>query len=140
MSYSSLYYHFIWGTKHRLPLITDVNREPVYAAIRATVTAMGSTTHALNGLSDHVHLVASVPPTIALADFIGQVKGSSSHLAAHLTADPFAWQSEYGVLTISESHLPTVVNYVVAQQQRHAANRLNQRLERIGDRMAEGAR
>ena len=138
MPYSRLYYHIIWGTKHRLPLITEVNRQPIYAAIRAKVAAMGGMTHALNGPSDHVHLVATVPPNMSVARFIGQVKGNSSHLAARLDGGTFAWQAEYGVLSISESHLSTVMSYVVAQQQHHASSHLNERLERIGGDVPEG--
>lgn len=138
MPYSRLFYHFIWATKNRLPLITDTNQQPLYAAIRAKVTVLGGITHALNGLSDHVHLVATVPPKISLAEFIGQVKGNSSHLVSRLQPEPFAWQTEYGVLSISESHVPVVVKYVVEQQQRHAENNLDERLERIGANPPEG--
>lgn len=133
MPYSRLFYHFVWATHERLPLIVQANREALYAAMRAKVTALSGITHALNGLSDHAHLVVTVPPKIALATFIGQVKGSSSHLASHLNAEAFAWQNEYGVLSVSESHLPAVVRYVVEQQKRHAENRLNARLEQWGD-------
>lgn len=138
MPYSRLYYHFVWATKNRAEMIRESNREPLYAAIRAKVRDLGGMTHALNGLTEHVHLVATVPPAISLAEFIGQVKGSSSHLAGHLHAELFAWQLGYGVLTVSESHLPAVVHYVAGQQQRHAAHRLNPRLERASDDGAEG--
>jgi len=133
MPYSRLFYHFVWATHNRLSLINQSNRETLYAAMRAKVTELGGITHALNGPEDHVHLVATVPPKIALATFIGQVKGSSSHLASRLSVEAFAWQSEYGVLSVSESHLPVVVRYVVEQQKRHAENRLNPRLEQWGD-------
>jgi len=131
MPYSRLFYHFIWATKNRLPLITDENQPSIYAAIRAKATDLGGISHALNGLSDHVHLVVTVPPKISLAEFIGQVKGNSSHLAGRLNNEPFAWQAEYGVLSVSESHLSVVVKYVVEQQQRHAQNKLNEQLERM---------
>ena len=131
MPYSRLFYHVVWATAQRLPLITEANREPIYAAIRAKGTALGGITHALNGPADHVHLVVTVPPKIALAEFIGQVKGSSSHLAGRLDGQAFAWQAEYGVLSISEAGLPRVVQYVLEQQQRHAGNRLDARLERL---------
>ena len=60
--------------------------------------------------------------------FIGQVKGNSSHLASRLGGE-FAWQSEYGVITISESHLTSVVQYVLNQQEHHDAGDMNARLE-----------
>ena len=109
------------------------NRQTIYAAISAKAKEMDGIVHALNGMSEHVHLVATVPPKISLADFVGQVKGNSSHLATHLhtpfSDKTFAWQSEYGVTTVSESHPPVVVSYVVNQQKHHSENNLNDKLE-----------
>jgi REP element-mobilizing transposase RayT len=133
MPYARLFYHFVWATQNRLPLITAINREPLYNTVRAKVTELGGVTYALNGIADHVHLVATVPPKIPLATFMGQVKSVSAHLASRLSVKAFAWQQEYGVLSVSESHLPTVVRYVVDQQQRHAEHKLDDRLERWED-------
>jgi putative transposase len=130
MSYYRLFYHFVWATKDRLPLITNANREPIYATIRAKTTELHGIVHALNGMDDHVHLVVTIPPSTTLSTFIGQVKGSSSHLANQISSAAFAWQGEYGVMSVSESHLPRVVRYVVMQQQHHTADTLDERLER----------
>ena len=134
MPYWRLFYHFIWATRERLPLITEAVREPLYAVLHAKVKELKGTTHALNGMTDHVHLVATVPPNVPLATFIGQIKGSSSHLASRLRAESatFAWQAEYGVVSVSEAHLPAVVRYVRLQQRHHEANTLNQILENCG--------
>jgi putative transposase len=130
MPYSRLFYHFVWATHERLPLITPTNGEHIYRAIHSKAQELRGIVHALNGMPDHIHLVATVPPAVALSAFIGQIKGSASHLAARLPgAEPFAWQAEYGVLTISERLLPIVVRYVVAQQRHHADNTLDQQLE-----------
>jgi len=79
--------------------------------------------HAANGMQDHIHIVATLPPALAVANVIGQLKGVSSYIANRLIvgADTFVWQQEYGVLSISESHLPTVIRYVEHQKQHHAA-------------------
>jgi putative transposase len=134
MPYCRLFYHFVWATKERLLLVTEFNREPLYAAIGAKVKELKGIVYALNGTDDHVHLVATVPPSLPLATFIGQIKGSSSHVASRLSNDSatFAWQAEYGAVSVSESHLPTVVHYVRSQQHRHAENTLNQKLESCG--------
>jgi putative transposase len=133
MPYYRLFYHLVWATKDRLPLITVMNRDPIYATIRAKINELGGIVHALNGMPDHVHLVATLPPSVAVSTCIGQIKGSSSHLAArlpsHTTGAPFAWQAEYGVVSVSEAQLPAVLRYVHQQQHHHAANRLNRLLE-----------
>ena len=129
MPYYRLFFHIVWATKKRLPLITEANRDPLYASMRTKVNELNGIVHALNGMDDHVHLVVTVPPNLALAALIGQVKGVSSHLANRVGGAAFAWQSEYGVLSISESHLPAVVRYVVEQQQHHRLGSLGERLE-----------
>ena len=128
MPYSRLYYHFVWTTKERRPFITEANRGPILKAIAAKVIQLNGICHAVNAVYDHVHLVATVPPSMALGIFIGQVKGNSSHLASRLGGE-FAWQSEYGVITISESHLTSVVQYVLNQPEHHDAGDVNARLE-----------
>ncbi|MBX3084047.1 MAG: IS200/IS605 family transposase [Anaerolineae bacterium] len=131
MPYSRLFYHFVWTTKRRIPFITQSNRTYIYDAISAKVDELAGMVFALNGMDEHVHLVVNVPAKIAVVDFVRFVKGASSHVASRVTTEyePFAWQAEYGVLTISESHLPTVVQYVELQQQHHALNTLDKRLE-----------
>jgi putative transposase len=96
MPYYRLFYHIVWSTKNRLPLITQENCTPIYASIKAKVKELGGITHALNGSNNHIHLVVTLPPKIALANFIGQVKGCSSHLASRWNGryEPFAWQRE----------------------------------------------
>jgi len=129
MPYYRLFYHFVWVTKDRLPLITDANREPLYATLRSKTAGLRGIVHALNSMSDHVHLVVTLPPSITPSTFIGQAKGASSHLASRLSDNAFAWQGEYGVVSVSESHLPQVIRYVVMQQQRHTAGTFDPRLE-----------
>ena len=123
-----------------MPLITEANREPLYAAISAKVRELNGMLHALNGMADHVHLVATVPPGLAVATFIGQIKGSSSHLASRLDHEQtfFAWQAEYGVVSVSEAHLPVVTRYVRLQQRHHTAHTTNPALENCGLLRPEG--
>ena len=129
MPYYRLFHHFVWATKDRLPLITDANREPIYATIRAKTTELHGIVHALNGMDDHIHLIVTVPPSASLSTFVGQVKDVSSHLANQISSAAFAWQGEYGAVSVSESHLPRVIRYVAMQQQHHTAGTLDPRFE-----------
>ena len=82
---------------------------------------LGAMVHAVGGVEDHIHLVASVPPEIAVAEFVAQLKGSSSHFANHRpgTSVPFVWQPEYGVLSFDGKKLDDVVRYVKNQREHH---------------------
>lgn len=115
--------------------MTDLNnRDRIFRAIAAKTVALKGIAHAVGGVSDNVHLVASVPPNLALSAFISQVKGASSHMASRLVEgyfEDFQWQESYGVLTVSEVHLPVVVKYVLNQIQHHQENSLYTKLEQI---------
>jgi len=85
MPYWRLFYHFVWGTKNREPLIAPEWARALHGAIAAKATRLGAFVHAVGGTEDHVHLVASVPPKVALSTFIGQVKGYSSRFVNSAT-------------------------------------------------------
>lgn len=84
MPYWKLYYHFVWGMKNRLPLIGSSLEPELYRAIAAKVQALDGFVHAIGGMEGHAHLAVSIPPKLAPAKFIGNVKGNSSHYVNHV--------------------------------------------------------
>ncbi|HND91291.1 MAG TPA: IS200/IS605 family transposase [Anaerolineales bacterium] len=135
MPYWKLYYHFIWGTKQRLPLIDSALELVLYRAIAAKAQNLDGFVHALGGIEDHVHLAVSIPPKIALAKFIGDVKGNSSHFINHVIQPDFEfyWQDEYGVLSFGERNLASVVRYIHNQKQHHKDGTLISAMEHMDE-------
>jgi putative transposase len=130
MPYWRLFYHIVWGTKNRLELIDPSWEKDLYGYIWGKATALGCNPHAINGMSDHLHVALSIPPKLAVATLIGQLKGASSHHVNQKYAQgTFAWQAEYGVLSISERSLSSLVDYVKNQKKHHAENSLNIAME-----------
>jgi putative transposase len=124
--YWSLYYHIVWGTKNRLPLIEPAWEADLYGYLWGKATALGCIPHAINGMTEHTHVVISIPPKLPVATLIGQLKGASSHHIndIYVTHNSFAWQSEYGVFSFSEKALPSIAEYVKNQKIHHADDRL----------------
>lgn len=122
MPYCQLFYHLVWSTKNRRPLLTAEVEPIIYGFMRAKAVALDGTVFALNGTVDHVHMVVSIPPKIAVATFIGQVKGvaSARYNKEHPAKGPFFWQSEYGVFTFDAKRLPNVMAYVERQKEHHS--------------------
>ena len=89
MPYWKLYYHFVFGTKDRLPLITSTLEPELYRVMAGKAREMGGLVHALEGTEDHVHLAVSVPPKLAPAKFIGDVKGNCSYYVNHILKPDF---------------------------------------------------
>lgn len=133
MPYSRLFYHMIWGTKNREPLILDEFQDSLHNVIAAKCKKLKGFVYAVGGIEDHVHVVTSVPPAIAVANFIGQVKGNSSHFVNHelSLSYHFNWQSEYGVVSFGGKQLDMVVKYVKNQRQHHQEGTLIPFLERV---------
>ncbi|MEW6401581.1 MAG: IS200/IS605 family transposase [Chloroflexota bacterium] len=136
MPYWKLYYHFIWSTKNRLCLIDPVIEPQLYRAIAAKVKDIGGFVHAIGSTEEHVHLATSVPPKIAPAKFIGDVKGNSSHFVNYVIKPgfEFRWQDEYGVFSFSEKGLPAVVRYIKNQKQHHTDGTAIAAMERMDER------
>jgi putative transposase len=135
MPFWQLFYHIVWATKNRAPLVTPDSEPAIYGLIQSKVTGLEGTVFALNGMPDHVHLVAAVPPKISVANFIGQVKGvaSAKYNKLGLSETPLYWQEEYGVFTFDYKRLPNFVGYVQSQKQHHAEMNLIAILERMDD-------
>jgi putative transposase len=135
MPYWKLFYHAVWSTLYRERLLGGVVEPIAYALIREKAIALGATVFALNGMEDHVHLVVSIPPKLAPALFIGQVKGATSlrlNQSGQL-GQRFSWQEEYAVFSLDAKRLPFHVAYVDNQKTHHAKATVIPALERTGE-------
>src|SRR5947209_7794240 len=135
MPYWKLFYHVVWATRLRERVIHPEIEPVLHGLLRSKAVGLGATVFALNGMADHVHLVASVPPKLALADFIGKVKGSASARfnKSGLLDRPLYWQEEYGILSFDMKRLPRYVAYVESQKVHHSREELIPVLERTGE-------
>ncbi len=88
-------------------------------------------------IEDHIHLVVSIPPSISIADFVKNIKGSSAHYLNHaLSADSnkFPWQEGYGVFSLGRKQLEQAVDYVRNQKAHHLYGTAIASLEQAADR------
>ena len=129
--YAELYYHFVWATKNRWEIISAEVEPHLYGYIRHKCEELGVVVYALNGMPDHLHLACSVPPKLALADFIKLIKGASAFFINHqLEIDgELYWQEGYGVLTFSKGDLPRIVAYINNQKAHHREGNLSPKME-----------
>jgi len=76
---------------------------------------------AINGLSDHVHVLAGVRPKESISDICESLKVSSSKWVNdnHLTPERFQWQGGFGAFSYSLSELPAIIRYIEKQKLTH---------------------
>lgn len=132
MPYYRLFYHIVWATKNREPLITPDIEPIIYRFLRTKAIGLGGTVFAINGMVEHVHMVASIPPKIAVATFIGQTKGvtSAKFNQQYVDRPLLYWQESYSVFSFGGKRLPFVINYVEQQKEHHAKQTIIPVLER----------
>ncbi len=135
MPYYQLFYHLVWSTKDRQPLLTDEVEPIIHGLLRAKATGLGAIVFALDGVEDHVHLVVSIPPAMAVARFVGQVKAvaSTRFNKAHPESHSFFWQDEYGAFSFDGKRLPNVIAYVNQQKLHHSQGTALPVLERTSE-------
>jgi len=141
MAYTQLYYHLVWRVRNGGPLLTAAAEPLILDYLRWRAIGLGGAVFALEGAADHVHLVAAVPPRVAVHAFVGQVQRSAATRFNHRTPEtPLAWADDYGAMTFDGKRLPYVIAYVEQQKAHHAAGTIIPVLERVDDRpLASGA-
>ncbi len=148
MPYHQLFYHLVWATKNREPLVTPDIEPIVHGLLRSKAVGLHATLFALNGMEDHAHMIVSIPPAIAVSTFIGQVKGVAStrfNKGGH--GSVLFWQDEYAAFTFDAKRLPNHVAYVQRQKEHHSQGTIIPLLERtagqdtsllmVGDEIAD---
>ena len=113
-SFACLYYHLIFSTKGREPLLVGDLPERLYAYIGGIVRNENGVLVAAGGMPDHIHLLASLSRESAASDLVRQIKGISSRWI-HETIPAlrgFGWQSGYAAFTVSYSHISRVKAYI----------------------------
>ena len=82
--YSEINLHFVWHVKSSLPIITPEIEPGLYRFIRNyALKTPGLIFHEVGGIETHVHFAVTIPPTLVISEWIGQVKGASSHYISH---------------------------------------------------------
>jgi REP element-mobilizing transposase RayT len=119
-TYTNLLTHVIFSTKDRAPLITAALHDDLLAYMGGIVRELGGALRSANARPDHVHLLWSLPPTLATADALRVVKTNSSrwvHRNRRLAG--FDWQTGYGAFSVSHSQAPAVMRYISEQEKHH---------------------
>lgn len=133
MSFWRNYYHIVWATRNREPLIQLSFEPALYAYLVNKGRELGIITYAINGWVDHVHLVVSIPPKLSVAEAVKRLKGASSFYVNQVlrpeSISHFAWQRGYGCFTLGERQRAIAEAYVRNQKQHHAEQNTNRWLE-----------
>jgi REP element-mobilizing transposase RayT len=111
--------HFVFSTKNRCKCLGEELRPKLWAYLGGIARQNGMKALAVGGMDDHVHVLLSLPGTIAIAKAVQLLKGGSSKWINEHPGPEFHWQEGYGAFTVSISHLDATVEYIQAQPEHH---------------------
>jgi putative transposase len=120
-THTSISYHIVFSTKYRTPVLTSDRREDLFRYIGGIVKNRNSHLYRINGVDDHIHILTSLHPTVALSDFVKEIKAGSAHWIKDNSVfkDFSHWQEGYGAFTSSQHEIPGLIKYISEQEQHH---------------------
>ena len=120
-SLASIKIHLIFSTKFRMPWLDPCIRRECFNYLAVVAQNSGSKVYEIGGMSDHVHLLLTLPRTLTVSKLVEQLKTSTSKWIKSKRAflKQFAWQSGYSVFSVSESQTERVQRYIQDQEIHH---------------------
>ena len=132
MSYTYLLYHIVVRTKRSEPTIRTAHERELYMYIYQFIKAHNSALYRVNGMPDHIHILVSLHPSIAIADFMRDLKTATSKMMKS-AKDKYpmfdGWEPEYYASTVSKNDQEKIRQYIINQKDHH--KRVNSREELI---------
>lgn len=121
MAFVNIMVHAVWGTKNRCPYLIKDIRETVHQHIILNARSKQIFIDCINGVADHIHMLLGLNADLSIAKTIQLIKGESSFWInkQRLTLSKFEWADEYYAVSVSESQLQKVREYILVQEAHH---------------------
>ena len=103
-------------------MLIDAELQPrLHAYLGGILRELNCKALAVGGTADHVHLLASLSPTISVAEAVRVVKANSSKWIRRASSEHrlFAWQAGYAAFSVSASSARAVMQYIQNQERHH---------------------
>jgi len=142
-SYRQILYHIVFRTKDSAKSLSKQNIRELYAYINGIIKAKHCVLHRINGMDDHIHILSDLHPSIALADYVKDIKISTSVWLKQHGGFPLfdGWAEGYAALTYSWNDREKIKTYIINQQEHHRkttfADELRKLLEEQGVKIDE---
>lgn len=123
-TYSQITIHIVFAVKNRENLIKAKYKEELFKYISGIVNNKNQKLLAINGVSDHIHILAGITPIMAISDLVRDIKNNSSKFIneKRWVSGKFQWQEGYGAFSYSRSQRTDVIKYIDNQEEHHKKN------------------
>ena len=113
-TYSQIYIQVVFAVKGRESLISISWEDELYKYVTGIITNKGQKLLAINGMSDHIHILIGMKPSCCLSDLVREIKKATNEFIKEkkFTRFNFQWQEGYGAFSYSHSALDNVIAYI----------------------------
>ena len=120
-TYTQLFYHVVCVVQGRDNLIASSWKDELYRYIAGIIDQQGQKLYIINGVPNHIHILISCKPTMAISDLVREIKEhSSKHInSKKFVKGKFSWQIGFGAFTVSYRSISSVINYIKNQEEHH---------------------
>lgn len=120
-TYSQIYVQVVFAVKGRQCYIREPFREELQKYMSGIISGKQQKLYAIYCMPDHVHLLLSVRPGIAISDLVRDIKANSSSFikAKKWVNSEFSWQTGFGVFSYHKSQAGNVVEYILNKPEHH---------------------
>lgn len=121
MAYVKIWIHFVWGTKSREPLISKKLKPILINHIKENANSKKIYIDSIDGGKEHIHILVSLGVNQSISKVAKLLKGESSHWVneQNIIRGKFDWQDEYFAVSVSESMVNKVRQYIRKQEEHH---------------------
>ena len=132
-SYRSIYYHLDFRTKGSLKTLPLQNSQELYSYIAGFIRNKNCYLYQINGMENHIHILCDLHPSIALADFIRDMKTASSLWLKKSGnfRDFTGWADGYAALTYAAKDKAMITDYIANQRMHHKNESFEDELTRF---------
>lgn len=133
MSYVTGYYHVVFATYRREPVLSEKYAGELYGILASIIKKKGCNALLINGVENHIHILVNLSSKVALADLMRDLKSQSSVWVKNSGKFPMfkKWANEYGAFSLSASHRQAVYDYIAGQKEHHSGLNLNDEFRRL---------
>ncbi len=120
-TYTQILYQIVFSTKNREPSLVKEGRERLFRYIWGILKNNKCHLYRINGMEDHIHILTSLHPSVALSDLVKDLKVASSKFIKENQVFPnFGyWQNGYSAFTYSYGAKDKLVTYIKNQEEHH---------------------
>ena len=120
-TYTQILYQLVFSTKNRSKTLCTENRKELFKYIYGILKNKSCHVYCINGVSDHLHIVTHLHPSVTLASLIKDIKLASTIYInkQNFFPDFYGWQDGYGAFTYSSRDKDRLIEYVKKQEEHH---------------------